>query len=117
MAQAFTKLMLSNSVQGRNILVVATGTPGTLIHAAVAGTSSFDEIYIYAYNSSASAVELTLEWGGTTSPNDHTKLIINPLSGRVMMMDGKLLHNSLVVRAFADTTNVICVDGFVNRIV
>lgn len=115
--QAFTKVILSGSTQGKNILVVATATPGTLIHTAVAGTSSMDEIWLYAYNSSAAGVLLTLEWGGVASPNDHTKITINPQSGRILVVDGKLLQNSLVVRAFAATASVICIDGFANRIV
>lgn len=117
MPQAFTKSLLNGSTNGKNILVVATATPGTLIHTAVAGTSSLDEIWLYAYNSAATGVVLTLEWGGVASPNDHTKITINPTAGRMLVVDGKLLQNSLVVRAFAGTASVICIDGFCNRIV
>jgi len=117
MAQAFTKVLLSGSTNGRAILVAATATAGTLIHTAIAGTSSIDEIWIWAYNGHTADVELTLEWGGVTVPNDHTKITIPFKSGRFLVVDGKLLQNSLVVRAFAGTTNVITIDGYVNRIV
>lgn len=119
MAQAFTKVILSGSVQGKNIIVAATGTPGTVIHTAVAGTSSMDEIWLYCYNSDTVGLVLTLEWGGVAVPNDHTKVTINPGSGRTLVVDGKLLQNSLVVRAFAPTTkgNLLVMDGWVSRIV
>jgi len=34
-----------------------------------------------------------------------------------LVIDGRLINNSLVVRAFASVANVIVVDGFVNQIV
>lgn len=112
----FSKLLLSGSTNGRSILVAATATPGTLIHTAVAGTSSLDEIWLYAVNTSTSAVKLTLEYGGTTAPNDHIELTVSPESGLVLVSPGLVLNNALVVRAFAGTTNVLAISGYVNRI-
>jgi len=113
----FSKLPLSGSTNGRQILVAATATPGTLIHTAVSGTSSLDEIWLYAVNTSATAVKLTLEYGGVTAPNDHIELTISAESGLVLVSPGLVLNNSLVVRAFAATTNVLAISGYVNRIV
>jgi hypothetical protein len=59
----FSKRLLSGSTDGKAIKVVQTATAGTTIHTAVSGTSDIDEIWLYAVNSSASAVKLTLEWG------------------------------------------------------
>lgn len=112
----FSKLPLSGSTNGRQILVAATATPGTLIHTAVSGTSSLDEIWLYAVNTSTSAVKLTLEYGGVTAPNDHIELTIAAESGLVLVSPGLILNNSLVVRAFAATTNVLAISGYVNRI-
>jgi hypothetical protein len=113
----FTKALLSGSTNGRGILVAATATAGTVIHTAVAGTSSLDEIWLYAHNTSASAVKLTLEWGGVTSPNDLIEVTI-PIDGTglVLVAPGILLQNGLVVRAFAATANVLNIFGYVNRI-
>jgi len=72
----FTKTLLSGSTNGKAILVAATATPGTTIHTAVAGTSSLDEIWLYAVNSSNSDVKLTIEWGETTAPNGNIELTI-----------------------------------------
>lgn len=112
----FTKQLLSGSTNGKQILVAATASPGTTIHTAVAGTSALDEIWIYAYNHSTAPVVLTLQWGGTTVPDNELKCTIPAQAGRIELIDGMLLQNGLIVTAFADTTNVILIDGFVNNI-
>jgi hypothetical protein len=113
----FSKLLLSGSTNGKGILVAATATAGTVIHTAVAGTSSFDEVWLYAHNTSASAVKLTLEWGGTAGPNDHIEISVpSEGTGLVLVSPGILLQNGLVVRAFAGTGNVLNIFGYVNRI-
>lgn len=112
----FSKLPLSGSTNGRMIAVAATATAGTLIHTAVSGTSSIDEIWMYAVNSSTSSVKLTVEYGGTTANTDHIEITISGESGLVLIAPGLILQNSLVVRAFAGTANVINISGYVNRI-
>lgn len=112
----YSKLPLSGSTNGRMIAVAATSTPGTLIHTATSSTTYEDEIWIYAVNSSTSAVKLTLEWGGTTANTDHIELTITGESGLVLVSPGLVLQNSLIVRAFAGTANVINIAGYVNRV-
>jgi len=112
----YSKIPLSGSTNGRMIAVAATSTPGTLIHTATSSTTYEDEIWIYAVNSSTSAVKLTVEWGGTTANTDHIELTITGESGLVLVSPGLVLQNSLVVRAFAGTTNVINIAGYVNRV-
>jgi hypothetical protein len=114
---SYSKQLLSGSTNGKGIKVAATATAGTLIHTAIAGTSSEDEIWLYAHNTSASIVKLTLEWGGVTSPDDLIEVNI-PVDGTglVLVAPGILLQNGLVVRAFAATANVINIFGYVNRI-
>lgn len=111
----FTKLKLSGSTDGKAIKVAATATAGTTIHTAHA--TALDEIWLYAHNSSASTVKLTLEFGGTAAPDDHIEINIGAEgTGLVLVSPGLLLTNSLVVRAFAATANVITLTGYVNRI-
>ena len=117
---AFSKLQLSGSSGGRPIKVAATATPGTIIHATGTSASVLDEVWLYAHNSSASAVVLTVEWGGTTSPDDLIKLTIPAQSGLTLVVPGLLLAGdgsaARTIRAFAATTNVIVVSGYVHRI-
>jgi hypothetical protein len=112
----FTKKILSGSTDGKAIKVVQTATAGTTIHTAVSGTSDIDEIWLYAVNSSASAVKLTLEWGQADAPDGNIELSVAAESGLVLVTAGLLLQNSLVVKAFAGTANVILLHGYVNRI-
>lgn len=110
------KKVISGALHGTALKVAATSTAGDLVHAAVSGTSDIDEIWLYAVNSSAAAVKLTLEWGEATAPDGNIEVTIDAESGLVLVAPGLLLQNSLEVRAFAGTTNVIMIHGFVNRI-
>ena len=67
-------------------------------------------------NSSASSVKLTIEWGEASAPDGNIELTVLPEAGLVTVIPGLLLQNSLVVKAFAGTANVIMLHGFVNRI-
>ena len=113
----FTKTLLSGSTNGKAIKVAATSTAGTTIHTAVSGTASFDEVWLYAHNSSAATVKLTLEWGEATAPDGNIEINIGSEgTGLVLVSPGLLLTNSLVVKAFAATANVVTITGYVNRI-
>jgi hypothetical protein len=112
----FAKMVLSGSTNGKGIKVVATSSAGTTIHTAVTGTSSWDEIWIYAYNSNSVAENLTLQWGGTSSPDDSITVTLQPYQGLMLVVPGLVLQNSLVLKAFATDANVVIIHGFVNRI-
>jgi hypothetical protein len=115
----FTKTILSGSTDGKAIKVAATSSAGTTIHTASTTTTTIDEVWLYAVNSSTTAVKLTIQWGGTTSPDDDIELTIGAESGLILVIPGLVLKGNatpLVVRAFAATTNVINISGYVNRI-
>jgi len=112
----YTKLPLSGSTNGKQIKVVQTATAGDTIHTAVAGTSSWDEIWLWAVNTHTSAILLTIEWGEETAPDGNIQVNIPPQQGLILVAPGLLLQNELVVKAFAGTANKIIITGFVNRI-
>jgi hypothetical protein len=112
----YQKRLLSGSTQGKGIKVAATATPGTPVHTAVAGTTDLDEVFLYAVNTDTVARKLTIEWGGVAAPDDLIEQTLQPEDGRVMVADGRLLQNGLIIRAFAETANVIVLDGYVNRV-
>lgn len=118
MAQV-TKKKLSGSTDGRGVKVAATATPGTLIHTAVTGVvaGTWDEIWLYCYNSSTTTdFGLVLELGGVTNPDDNVIVTIPFRQGRFLVLDGAILQNGTVLRAFCGTTNVLIITGFVNAI-
>ncbi len=112
------KRKLSGSTDGKGIKVVATSSTGTTIHTSVSGTTAgtFHEIWLYAYNSDASSVLLTVEFGGTTSPDNTIKITLATQSGLQLIVPGLILQNAAVVTAFAATGNVVTISGFVNSI-
>lgn len=115
----FTKQILSASTDGRAIKVVATATAGTLIHTGSTTATTIDEIWLYAMNTSASNVKLTLEWGDATAPDSHIEVTVVSEAGLVCVAPGLLIKGNatpLTVKAFAGTANVITIHGFVNRI-
>lgn len=118
----FSKRSLSGRTLGRGIKVDATTSPGTLIHEASTTTNVIDEVWLYASNTDTTARKLTVEFGGTTSPDDTIELTVLPEAGLVLVLPGLTLHGDntggvgLRVRAFASTANVINVSGYVNRI-
>lgn len=114
---AFTKVKLSGSTDGRQIQITDTATPGTLIHTADA--TALDEIWLWATNTGASPYKLTIEYGGTTSPNDLIEQFIQPEAGLMLIVPGSSpLTNSVVVRAFVEAAgdNLVMIQGYVNRI-
>lgn len=113
----YTKEILSGSTDGVGITIasVSGGTAGTAgtIHQAPAGTAGKDEVYLYAYNGHTADVVLTVEWGTSAYPR---KVTIPFQAGLICVTPGLPIRNSLAVQAFASVTNVITLDGFVNRI-
>lgn len=115
----YTKQILSGSTDGKAILIAATATAGTLLHTGSTTVTTLDEIWLYANNTSASNVKLTVEWGDATTPTGLIEVTVLAEAGLVNITPGLLIKgnaSALTVRAFAATTNVITVHGFVNRI-
>ena len=112
----FSKQLLSGSTGGRLIKVAATTTTGTTIHATGTSSSILDEIWLYAVNSDTTARKLTIEYGGTTSPDDLIELTVAAESGLVLVVPGLILGPSKTVTAYAATANVVVAYGYVNRI-
>lgn len=115
----FTKKILSGSTDGKAVKVAATATAGTLIHTGSATVTTIDEVWLYAVNSSASGVKLTIEWGEATAPDGNIELTVDAESGLVLVVPGLPIQGNataLTVKAFAATANVICIHGYVNQI-
>jgi len=115
----YSKTILSGSTDGRGILVTATATAGTLIHTGSGTATTLDEIWLYAVNSDAADVKLTLEWGGVTVSNDLIEVTVTAESGLMLVAPGLLIKGNaspLVVRAWASVGSDIIIHGYVNQI-
>lgn len=112
------KRKLSGSTDGKAVKVAATATAGTLLHTAVAGTTAgtYDEVWLWAYNSYSGSIVLTIEFGGADAPDQNIIISIAPRAGLVPVVPGLILQNGATVKAFAAVTNVVTISGFVNSI-
>ena len=112
------KRKLSESTDGKAIKIAATATAGTAIHTAVAGTTAgtYDEIWLWAFNSYTGNIKLTIEFGGASAPDDNIVVTVPALAGLVPIVPGLILQNGATVKAFASSANVITIIGFVNSI-
>ena len=116
---AFSKIILSGSTDGRGIHVDDDATPGKLIHTGPTSTSEIHEIWLYAQNYDSTDRKLTIEWGGATAGGDIIEYTVKAENGLYLIVPGLIIKGNataLVVRAFAATTNVICISGYVNVI-
>lgn len=118
---SFSRRLLSGSTDGQPIKVAATATAGTTIHTStsesgVAGGQ--DEVYLWVTNTDTVDINLTIEWGGTTDPDNLiSKAVTIPAnSGPTPIVPGLPLNNSKVVKAFASVANKLLISGYVNRI-
>ncbi len=108
-----TKLNLSGSTNGRGIKVAASSTPGTTLHTAHA--TAQDEVNIWITNTDTVDRKVTIEFGGTTAPDDNLTINV-PTGETVLVVPGIPLTNSLLVKAFGAAGNVLVAFGYVNRI-
>jgi len=103
---------LTGSTRGTGIKISSTST-GLEIHThdATLNQSLFDELHLWAYNSDSSARTVTLQWGGTTSPDN--LIVISIAAGSFLkIVDGLHISGSLDVKAIASTANVVMLYGY-----
>lgn len=115
----YSKIKLSGSTDGKLIKVAATATAGTTIHTGSSTATTIDEVWLYAVNSDTTDRKLTIEFGGTSAPDDLIEQTITAESGLFLVVAGLIIVGNatpLVIRAFAATANVVMIGGYVNRI-
>lgn len=116
----FSKVLLSGSSQGKGIKVAATSSTGTTIHATGTSSSIIDEVWLWCVNSSTTAVKLTVQYGGTTSPDNDIEVTVPGEAGLMLVVPGLPVTGTgaaaTTIYAFAGTTNVLVIYGYVNRI-
>jgi hypothetical protein len=111
------KRKLSGSTSGKPILIAATSTAGTAVHTCpnLDGAGQWEEIWLWAQNNHTADVVLTVEFGSADA-KDNIIVTIPTKAGLVPVVPGFILQDEMTVKAFAGTTNVISIHGFVNTI-
>lgn len=115
MTVSLTKKLLSGSTGGKPIKVTGTSSGAAVtVHTPVAGTDTFDAIWLYANNTSTGSVELTIEWGASSDAN--IIMSVAAKSGLVLVSPGIYIQDSFPIKAYAGSANVIFLTGYVNRL-
>lgn len=121
MAISVSRIALSGSTNGKGIKVVSNSSPGFLIHTATSSSTPgaggiWDEVWMWVYNSYVQDEQITIQFGGATSPDQSIIQTMIRAQGVVLVVPGLLLQNGATVKAYSNDSSVCVVTGFVNRI-
>jgi len=116
----FSKVLLSGSTQGKGIALDSTTSAAT-VHATGSSSSIIDEVWVWAHNTSATAQEISIRYGGTTDPTNIIKVTIPSKAGTLLVVPGLVLTGTgsaaNTITALPTTTaNAVALHGYVNRI-
>jgi hypothetical protein len=112
----FSKLPLSQSTDGKSVVVSLSSTPGNLVHTAVNTTTGCDEVWLYAMNNTTYDSLLTIYWGGSANSDMIGKINIQAYTGTTLISPGLILNNSSPIYTSAQYPSAISLIGYVNRI-
>lgn len=104
--------IISGSTNGDPVAIVATATPGTVLHTATSAAGELDDVTMYAANTTAADIALTVEVG---AGNLVQGLVVPANSALVPICSGLRVKGGLILAAFAASAGIVVV-GKVNRI-
>src|SRR5687768_9245375 len=107
---AYTKIKCSGSTDGKGVKLTTTSTTSAATIHTNDGTG-IDYMTLYGVNSSGTAVKVTIEWGGATVPDNLIEITIQPEDGPVQITDQFPIGNSLAIKGWAGTADVIMIYG------
>ena len=111
---------LSESTNGSFINVIASGTPGTLVHTATNTADEVDEVWLWGVNNTGATASVAIEWSGTDDVTDIQQVGIPSAQGDQLLVAGKTIAGGLAIRSYTDaataTSSGVNIGGHVNRI-
>jgi hypothetical protein len=117
----FTKEFLSGSDGGRPIKLTGTNTNASvLIHTTGTSNTVIDEVWLYAVNRDSVTRTASIQFGGTTEPDDVINVAVQPSQGLYVAIAGLPLTGTgsagRTINAYSTAANVVSLIGYVNRI-
>jgi len=104
-----SQIAFSASTNGEPLLIADTSSAGTEFH--LCGASATEKVVVYATNKHTAPVLLSLEMGNTTGPIQ--TYVVNQ-GGEQLVCEGFVnVSSATSCAAFAGTTNVISLHGYV----
>lgn len=125
---AFSKIVLSGSINGRGILVTGvSASTANLVHTSITGAADYDELYIYAVNTATADRRLDLKYGVTVAgvtdlASRNIAITVTSQSGPVLLIPGWPLRDANLVEAFATVAGVptgnegLVIYGYAHRV-
>jgi hypothetical protein len=116
----YSKIPLSQSANGRSIMLTASAAPYTLIHTTGSLSANTDEIWLYAVNNSTADALITLYWGSSATADLLAPIVIQAYAGAALLIPGFILTGTgsagTTVYATVATPSAVEIIGYVNRI-
>lgn len=91
---------------GRPIKITAIASAGTVLYTDPNTAGTVSEVFLKLANTDINDHKVTVQLGGTASPDDKVIVWI-PAESIVDVLDGHRINGGVVIRAFADTANVV----------
>jgi len=108
--------VLSGSTDGEPIEITGTSSGGAVdLHVSPSGTTSWEEPWVYCYNSDTVDRTLTIGFGTAGTSNPQTFTI--PAKQKLPIIQGiERFTNARKISAWASAANVLFVTGGFNRV-
>ncbi len=113
----YSKHIISGSTAGAPIAISASAaSTANALHVCGTGTTTLDEVWVQAFNTSTTDYLLTVLIGGTTT-NNQMMYTVPGQSGPYQILAGHPIHSAATISAFGTAGNlsIKCL-GYVNRI-
>ncbi len=107
-------IALSGGANGVPVAVAATTSPGTTIHTAtsIATANYFHKLWVWFNNIDTVARTISVQWGGVANLNYIVlDYVLPPKSKNMLIVDGLILQNGLLLKAHASAANIINASG------
>ncbi len=117
MATYSKQYLTGGAADGTGIKLAVDSGTYTTIHTSSGTASHVDEVWLYASNTDATDRKVTLQFGGTTDPDDLIEVTVGAEAGLVLLIPGLILKGgSLVLKGAAAVADKVTIFGYVNRI-
>ena len=116
----YSKIPLSQSTNGRAVLVSLSSSPPVLIHRTDTTSTNVDEVWLYASNITNIDSTITLYWGGSAATDVIFTATVQAYAGLVILVPGLILTgtgaSSSAVYALCQQPSAIEITGYINKI-
>lgn len=120
MPSLYSKINLSESLNGNGIVINSTGVSGNIIHTTDASSLKTDEVWLYGCNPLQQDILLKLNIGSTGSSGVVFNGVLEAYAGNVLLIPAFLMKGNgssgLSIEGSISPSGSVNIYGYVNRI-